>query len=89
MMRVRIKKTELIADDKLVLVTLDAGGREFQFAIDLWEVYDPSKDDIDIDRINEVLIHWKRNVIPRSIAVEAKSKDDKMSLIKKMEGIEV
>jgi hypothetical protein len=89
MMRVRVKKTELIADDKLVLVTLDAGGKEFQFAIDLWEVYDPSRDDIDLSRINEVLMHWKSKVIPRSTAVEAKSKDDKIKLIKKMEGIEV
>jgi hypothetical protein len=89
MMRVRIKKTELIADGKLVLVTLDAGGKEFQFAIDLWEVYDPTRDDIDVDRINEVLMHWKTKVIPRRIAVEAKSEDDKMRLIKRMEGIEL
>jgi hypothetical protein len=89
MMRVKIKKTELIVDDKIVLVTLDAGGREFTFAIDLREVYDPNKDDIDIDRINEVLMHWKSKLIPRLIAVESKSKDDKVRLIKRMEGIEV
>jgi hypothetical protein len=89
MMRVRIKKTELIVGGKLVLVTLDAGGKEFQFVIDLWEVYDPTMDDIDLDRINEVLMHWKSKVIPRSIAVEAKSESDKVRLIKRMEGIEV
>ena len=89
MMRVRIKRTELIADDKLVLVTLDAGGKEFQFAIDLWEVYDPDKDDVDMNRINEVLMYWKSKVIPRRIAVESKSRDDKVKLIKKMEEIEI
>jgi len=88
-MRVRIKKTELMLGGKIALVTLDVGGREFQFAIDLWEIYDPDRDDIDIDRINEILIHWKSKVIPRTIALEAKSIGDRVNLIKKMEGIEV
>jgi len=88
-MKVRIKDVELIADDRLVLVKLDANGIEFSFAIDLWEIYDPVRDDIDTDRIREVLLHWKNKVIPRRIAVEAKNRNDKIRIIDKMKGIEV
>ena len=87
--KVRIKKVELIAEDKLALVTLEALDREFQFAVDLWEIYDLKNNDLDMSRINEILLHWKNNVIPRRLAVEVKSREQKLNLIKRMEGIEV
>ena len=77
--KVRVKKIELL-DGPMVKVTLEAEGKEYSFIGEYLEV---------IPNLENILRHWKYNVIPRRLAQEAIKKEEMLEKIKSLEGMEV
>ena len=84
--RVRIKHVNVAnaseKGQKILRIVLDADGEEYEFAMDLWDA-------LDLNKVREILLHWKNTVIPKKRQARKMTDTDIATFIESLKGLEV